>query len=180
MNVMRISSHSLIRTRFLVNCLFLSLGFACAYFYWPNQSGKEAIADWKSFSTVMSSVAATMVGFLVAVGALLYTVANTPLVSFLRKHGVEKRILFDLFSAICFWISCLFFSMFATFPMANISPEISGIIGYGFSICGLLSFLPIGYSLWMILSNIDAPQGNKNTLPRVEDKSFWTKPTDLD
>ena len=180
MNATKSSKHSLIRTRVLVNCLFLTFGLASAYFYWPNQGGKEVISDWKAFTTVMSSVAATMVGFLVAVGALLYTVANTPLVSFLRKHGVEKRILFDLFSATCFWLICLFFSIFANFPMANISPEISGIIGFGFSICGLLSFFPIGYSLWMILSNIDAPEGDKNTLPQIQDKSFWIKPTELD
>ncbi|MEX8192987.1 hypothetical protein [Comamonas guangdongensis] len=180
MNVIKSSKHSLIRTRFLVNCLFLVVGFASIYFYWPHQNGKEAISDWKAFTTIMSSVAATMVGFLVAVGALLYTVANTPLVSFLRKYGVEKRILFDLFSATCFWLICLFFSMFANFPMANISPEISGIISFGFSICGLLSFFPIGYSLWMILSNIDAPEGDKSTLPKNQDENFWTKPTDLD
>ena len=93
---------------------------------------------------------------------------------------MDNQILFDLFSATCFWLICLFFSMFANFPMANISPEISGIISFGFSICGLLSFFPIGYSLWMILSNIDVPEGDKTTLPKNQDENFWTKPTDLD
>lgn len=128
----------------------------------------------------MSSVSATMVGFLVAIGALLYTVANTPLVSFLRRYGVEKRILFDLFGATLFWLIALFFSIFAIFPMAPLSPTTSGILSFGFSISGLLSFLPIGYSLWMILSNIDAKPGNKATLPETKNEDFWTKPTDLD
>ena len=86
-----------IRNRILTNILFLAIGVFSAYCYWPEDFLGENIPEWKSFTSMMGSVAATMVGFLVAVGALLYAVANTPLVSYLRKLGVEKRILFDLF-----------------------------------------------------------------------------------
>lgn len=174
---LRLSS---IQNRLLTNFLFLLIGLFCAYCYWPEDFLKENISEWKSFTMMMGTIAATMVGFLVAVGALLYAVANTPLVSYLRKMGVEKRILFDLFSATLFWLICLFFSIFANFPKANLSAAFSGIISYLFAICGLLSFLPIGYSLWMILSNFDVEPGNKDTLPKVRDKSFWEKPTEID
>ena len=169
-----------IRSRILTNVLFLAIGVFCAYCYWPEDFLGENIPEWKSFTSMMGSVAATMVGFLVAVGALLYAVANTPLVSYLRQLGVEKRILFDLFSATLFWLICLFFSIFANFPKANLSAAFSGIISYLFAICGLLSFLPIGYSLWMILSNLDSEPGNKETFPKTSDKSFWERPTEID
>ena len=174
------SKHSLIRNRIFLNILFISIGIYFAYFYWPEDYAIEKIEDWKSFASIMGSVSATMVGFLVAVGALLYTVSNTPLLSYLRKKGVERRIIFDLFAATSFWLICLFFSIFATFPKANISPVTSGMVSYIFAICGLLSFLPIGYSLWMVLSNIDAKPGRKKTLPSNENPDFWTTPTEID
>ncbi|WP_284214948.1 hypothetical protein [Comamonas jiangduensis] len=174
------SNSSLLRPRVLTNILFLTIAITCIFLYYPDDENKKLVADWKSYTSVMGSVAATMVGFLVAIGALLYTISNTPLVSFLRKYGVEKRILFDLFGATLFWLICLFFSLYSIFPMAKIQPSTSGIISFGFSIAGLLSFLPIAYSLWMILSNIDAKPVNKNTIPETKNEDFWQKPTDLD
>lgn len=180
MNAIRNSKPTLLRVRLLINILFLSFGIFFVFKFYPNDLSEKSILEWKTYASVMCSVSATMVGFLVAIGALLYTVANTPLVSFLRRYGVEKRILFDLFGATFFWIIALFFSIFAIFPMAPISPTTSGIISFGFSISGLLSFFPIGYSLWMILSNMDAKPGKKSTLPETKDEDFWSKPTELD
>lgn len=145
MNATRSSKHTLLRIRFLINILFIFIGLGCIFHFFPQDYSERSIDSWKAYASVMGSVSATMVGFLVAIGALLYTVSNTPLVSFLRRYGVEKRILFDLFAATIFWLVSLFFSIFAIFPMAVISPSISGVISFGFSISGLLSF----FSYWL-------------------------------
>lgn len=174
------SNSTLLGPRVLTNTLFLTIALASIFFLFPTPDKENLVSDWKTYASVMGSVSATMVGFLVAIGALLYTVANTPLVSFLRKYGVEKRILFDLFGAKLFWLICLFFSLYAIFPMASLQPSTSGIISFGFSISGLLSFLPIAYSLWMILSNIDAKPIQRHTLPETKNDDFWEKPTELD
>lgn len=173
------SGSSLVRTRYFVIFLFITIGFSAALIYWPSDYSLEKMEDWRSFSSTLAGVSATMVGFLCAVGALLYTVANTPLVAYLRENGIERRILIDLFSATLTWLATLFFCIFASFPKANISPISSGMIGFGFSISGLLSFLPIGYSLWTILSNLNIPSKELISKDKINPKEFQT-PTDLD
>ncbi|WP_310635809.1 hypothetical protein [Delftia acidovorans] len=177
MNAINNSKPSLAPSKYLAIVLILVFGAAISFLYWPDSYTGENLTDWKAFASTMAGISATMVGFLCAVGALLYTVSNTSLVVYLRDQGIEKRILIDLFFATIVWLLSLFFSIFANFPVSNINPITSAMLSFGFTISGLISFFPIGYSLWMVLTNLNA-NAHVPTKKSISERE-WTDDIDL-
>ncbi len=105
---------------------------------------------------VVAGAAATILGFLVSAGALLYAVANTTLARNLQRTGHFNRLLADLFIA----ASCFLFALVVGLLALFLSPaklEV-GIRAMVFAnVLAYLLLIPVGQKLWLLLSNI-APE----------------------
>ena len=110
---------------------------------------------------VVVGAAATMLGFLVSSGALLYAVANTRLVRNLERTGHFRGLLEDLFvdaalflAATALGVACLFLPD-APWQDHSYSLFRTGlhVLGFAFSLACIF-LLPVGWKMWLLLSNL--------------------------
>jgi len=113
--------------------------------------------------SVMTSSSATILGFLVSAGALLYAVANTTLARNLQRTGHFQKMLGELFFCASTFLASLLIGFVCLFLSVGISSDVSNsdmrfLIGSGafvlVSSYAYLMLIPLGYKMWLVLSNI--------------------------
>jgi hypothetical protein len=119
-----------------------------------------APADLRNAINVIAGVDATLWGFLVSAGALLYAVANTRLARNLQRTGHFNRLLVDLFLDSAAFLAALIATMFCLFlPEVNSLKEPLLPIGVWVSVflnvVAFLLLLPVGWKFWILLTNLE-------------------------
>lgn len=117
--------------------------------------------DLRNIVTVLVGVSGTILGFLVAAGALLYAVANTSLVRNLQRTGHFNRLLGDLFVSSGFFfgalgvgVLCLYLPHAKRWGM-NASMLELGVQALTFAtVLAYLLLIPLGHKMWLLLSNL--------------------------
>lgn len=159
------------RLHVLWNLLCLATGIAVSIWLHSSTTNPTG-SDWRTFSGVLAAVSATIAGFLAAVAALLYAIEGTPLVRQLQSTGHVQRILFDLFCGVALWLFCLTFGLLGCLPGFE-EPAPIAMASLAFALAGILTFIPLGHSFWLLLSNAHAPMSQ----PKTHD---WNASTTLD
>lgn len=130
----------------------------------------EGEPDLRNAVNVIASVDATLLGFLVSAGALLYAVANTRLVRNLQRTGHFGQLVHDLFIdagaflvALVISLVCLFLSATST-PIIKITPlttlELAIYVLVFANAVAFQLLIPVGWKMWLILTSLspDDPQ----------------------
>lgn len=94
-----------------------------------------------------------MVGLTVAVAALLYALLGTPLLKFLHEKGALNRLLFDLMWCAASWLFALALSLISAMPDQALAASLMRF-STAAAMAGLLGFIPIGSTFWMLLRNV--------------------------
>lgn len=110
---------------------------------------------------VAVGASATILGFLVSAGALVYAVANTRLVRNLHRTGHIGSLLGDLFLdaglfllTVLVGMACLLLSDVPRQP-DEVSLFVAGLRVFGFWFVLSCAFiLPVGYKMWVLLTNL--------------------------
>ncbi|CAJ48904.1 hypothetical protein [Bordetella avium] len=118
--------------------------------------------DAETLRVVFSSSAgilATLLGFLVSAGALLYAVSNTRLARNAQRTGHFGSLLGDLFfSALALFMALAIATsgLFLTSTL-HASGQSSTVISclIGFVVASLISLIPLGHKMWLLLSSIE-------------------------
>jgi hypothetical protein len=121
-------------------------------------------ADLRNAVNVLATASATLLGFLVSAGALLYAVANTRLVRNLQRTGHFNALLRDLFAAAGAFLIALLIALACLFlpkiwPGRQIEALLIGVeVLVFFNVVSYLLLLPVGWKMWVLLSNLQ-PEG---------------------
>ena len=158
---------------FLVPDLFsayrvLSL-VAAAFLLWkfPLPEGLDA-AVVRNAASVVASIDATLLGFLVSSAALLYAVANTRLVRNLQRTGHFTAVVRDLFIDSAAFLVCLLVAMVCLVLPDKAQGDGGAEIQYlrmGVHVlmfCNAIAFLlllPLAKQFWVLLTNLE-PDGS--------------------
>lgn len=94
-----------------------------------------------------------MVGLTIAVAALLYALLETPLLKFLHEKGALNRLLFDLMWCSTSWLIALALSLISAMPEQGLAENLMRV-STAAAMAGLLGFIPIGSTFWMLLRNV--------------------------
>jgi hypothetical protein len=122
-------------------------------------------ADARNAVNVIAGAAATVLGFLVSAGALLYAVANTTLARNLQRTGHFGSLLSDLFLAAAAFLIALVVALACLFlPAARPGEGVSSPLTLG--VCVMVFFnalaygfvVPVGRKMWLLLSSL-VPEG---------------------
>lgn len=126
--------------------------------------GSISPADLRSALGVLVGASASLLGFLVSAGALLYAVSNTTLARNLQRTGHFRSLLGDLF----FCAGAFFFALLISGICLFIpTPSTTTPVALGFSaleiglavvvfsqLTAYLLLVPVGNKMWLLLSNI--------------------------
>jgi hypothetical protein len=121
--------------------------------------------DLRNAINVLAGADATLLGFLVSAGALLYAVANTRLVRNLQRTGHFNLLLSDLF-----WNSGLFLvslcvcvaGLFVVAPEAPApADKLFAVtrVALGLNVAAFLTLVPLGRNMWVLLANLKPDGG---------------------
>lgn len=122
--------------------------------------------ELKSAFGILISAAATILGFLVSAGALLYAVTNTSLVNNLQKTGHFKSLLGDLFLCAGFFLVAVVLGLVCLF-LPEKSAGTYDILGLGaaalifVNAVAYLLMLPVGWKMWLLLTSIKPSSPNR-------------------
>ena len=149
--------------------LILRLGFVVAiaslsvWLLWGVDLNAGRI-DLRNAVNVIAGVNATLVGFLVSAGALLYAVANTRLVRNLQRTGHFGRLLHNLFLAagaflvaLVIAVVCLFVSDGPPVQIGATSLTKLQAAIYLLVFANAVAFqllIPVGWKMWLVLTNL--------------------------
>lgn len=122
---------------------------AHSYGVYPKFSDAAAVAQ---FAGTLASIAATMLGFMLAALAVIASINNTHLVTMMRKTGHYLDLLKTLF------VGCLLFLWIAVAGLTLVfgvepGPWFLSML-MGLHLAALLSLLDIGRKFWLVLANI--------------------------
>lgn len=161
------------RRHLLAALLWMSAGVASTFWFWPEHSGTTG-SEWQSVGSMLASVSSTMVGLTIAAIALLFALLSTPAVQFIHRKGLLNRLVFDLMVCAALWTVAVVLGMIGTLP-SSASGTAPDVLRFGFSaaVAGTFCFVPIGSTLWLLLSNSSAT-------PALEHRHDFDKPTQLD
>jgi hypothetical protein len=135
--------------------------------------GLSALAtpDIKSATGIIVGATASLLGFLVAAGALLYAVSNTTLAANLQRTGHFQDLLSDLFycAALMFLTLCVA-TLNLFLPEKNLAfhfsfLELGLLLLVFFLIYSYLLLIPVGRQMWLLLSNIRPQNVNRIEAP---------------
>ena len=126
--------------------------------------GALTSADLRSSLGVLVGASASLLGFLVSAGALLYAVSNTTLARNLQRTGHFQSLLGDLFSCAGAFFGALLISGTCLFIPTQ---DTAAPLALGFSVLEIglgaviftqflayLLLIPVGNKMWLLLSNI--------------------------
>lgn len=117
-----------------------------------------APTDLRNAVNVIAGVDATLLGFLVSAGALLYAVANTQLTRNLQRTGHFTKLVVDLFIDSSAFLAALLVAMACLFLPEKAPDFVSLTTGVRALIfLNILSFLwliPVGWKMWVLLTNL--------------------------
>lgn len=141
---------------------------------WMNVDTGKTIdpAAWAAFASVVSGAAASMVGLMVALAAILYALLGTPLIKFLHEKGALNRVLFDLMIGAAIWLIALLSSIFSAHPNSE-KQDFWMQVATTCAVAGSIHFISIGWAFWLLLRNSDAK-------PHTAISHDFHKPTILD
>ncbi len=144
--------------------LIVSIASACVWMLWGVDFDAGKI-DLRSAVGVIASVDATLVGFLVSAGALLYAVANTRLVRNLQRTGHFGRLVHSLcvdagtfLVALIISLVCLFLPAAPAITIGSITLTKLQFAIYFLVFTNAVAFqllLPVGWTMWLVLMNIE-------------------------
>jgi uncharacterized membrane protein len=150
--------------------VFVGMAAGIAFYIWPTLS---STSDFRAIGTTLTSVAATLLGFLIAALALLASVSQHWFIRNLQRTPHFNGVLRDLyFSCAVFLLAlvCGVISLLAPVPSVQQQTEHIVIAGTPLHIvtCLLLGLIsaafvtmwPVGRKFWFILVNL-RPSGTK-------------------
>ena len=122
----------------------------------------------RNAASVIASIDATLLGFLVSSAALLYAVANTRLVRNLQRTGHFTAVVRDLFiDSGAFLVALIVAMVCLLLPEKSSDPNAEEVILYlrlglhtliYFNAVAFLLLLPLGKQFWVLLTNLE-PDG---------------------
>lgn len=163
---------SIPRRHFLWVILVLLVGWRLSTFINSEAANKISRSEWASFASVVSGASASMVGFTVALAAILYALLGTPLIKFMHERGALNRVLFDLMAGAAIWLISLVCSIISAHPGSQ-NFELLMRVATAFSIAGSLHFVVIGWAFWLLLRSTGVQ-------PSVRIKHNFQEPTKLE
>jgi len=130
------------------------------YFY-PDAGFVKDAADVRNAVNVIAGAAATILGFLVSAGALLFAVSNTTLARNLQRTGHFNRLLADLFIAAAWFLIALVVGLTCELLPASKgaeSPYSKLDVGMHIlvfaNVLAYLLLVPVGHKMWLLLSSL--------------------------
>lgn len=144
--------------------LVVTIASLCVWSLWGVDLGAGKI-DLRNAVNVIAGIDATLLGFLISAGALLYAVANTRLVRNLQRTGHFGRLLRDLFidaggflAALVIAVACLFVSdgppiQIGTSSLTRLHEAIYVLVFANAIAFQLL--IPVGWKMWLVLNNLE-------------------------
>lgn len=144
--------------------LIVAIASACVWMLWGVDFDAGRI-DLRSAVGVIASVDATLVGFLVSAGALLYAVANTRLIRNLQRTGHFGRLVHNLcvdagafLVALIISLVCLFLPAAPAIAIGSVTLTKLQFASYFLVFTNAVAFqllLPVGWTMWLVLTNIE-------------------------
>lgn len=125
----------------------------------PHVVGTLPTADLRNAVNVVAGASATLLGFLVSAGALLYAVANTALVRNLQRTGHFGALLVDLFVDAALFFLALIVGLAALFVPSE-SGAVSDPLWWAMRLLVALNCLaylllaPVGLKMWWLLTSL--------------------------
>lgn len=123
-------------------------------------------ADLRNAVNVLAGASATLLGFLVSAGALLYAVANTRLARNLQRTGHFQGLLRDLFTDAGAFLIALLVGLVCLFlPMSSVGERTltkleAGVYALVFTnALAYLLLVPVGWKMWLLLSSLRPETG---------------------
>lgn len=128
---------------------------AAVYRYCP----EAVIAETgRATAGVLAGACATLLGFLVSAGALIYAVSATALAQNLMRTGHLRNLLVDLFADIAVFLAALLLALGCLFlPQPSEGNEwmkIALSLTVAVSAFAMLLLIPVGRKMWLLLSNL--------------------------
>lgn len=118
------------------------------WFLWPHLPVVTPEPDLRGLMTAIVGTDATMLGFLVSAGALVFAIAQTSLVQNLFRTGHLQRLLGALFLdavlflvALCGALLCLMTKLDIQYLRLLVALNASALAG----------LIPVGYTMWNLL-----------------------------
>jgi len=152
----------------MLRCIAIVAGFCVGYVFFEYVSNTISLHDARSNIAVLSTIMATLLGFMVSAAALLYAVANTALTRNLQRTGHFNKLLGEMFFCgaflFCGVITCL---IVIFWPESSITEIRSSSFGYFLTATltvaaiGIFLLVPVGEKMWEILSNIKPDNPNQ-------------------
>lgn len=128
---------------------------------WLHSRAPLSFAEMRNVASVLAGVNATLLGFLVSAGALLYAVANTTLARNLQRTGHFKRLLAHLFMAAGLFLGALVSAVGGLLVPEQVEGFADGALLWHvlgsllfFTLAGLAMLLPLGYKFWQLLTGL--------------------------
>lgn len=128
-----------------------------AWWAWPKLPIIDKIEDLRSAAGAIMGMDATMLGFLVSTGALLFAVAQTSLVRNLYRTGHVPRLLGALFLDAAWFLIALCIAL-ACVVMNPATAECLRLL-MAANVCALVALLPVAHAMWHLLLNAGPRDG---------------------
>ena len=120
--------------------------------YWGAYPRLSEAGVISSFGGTVASISTTMLGFLLAVMAVLASISHTHLLTVMREHGHYRDILDTVLTAFLFFLLCAVcgIALLFGYPLLNWF----GCLLVGAHVSAFVSLLDVGRKLWLVLRNL--------------------------
>lgn len=105
-----------------------------------------------SIGGTIASVGATMLGFLLAVLAVLASISHTHLVSMMRRSGHYDDLLYTVFYGCAGFFICLSIGIALTFGLCP--PNWLRTLVVAVHVAAFVSLMDVGRKFWLVLANL--------------------------
>lgn len=128
---------------------------AAAWWVWPSLPLIHSEADIRAAVPAILGMDATMLGFLVSTGALVFAVAQTTLMRNLYRTGHVQRLLAALFVDAGWFLGALSLA-FACTLMQEVGTASLRVLA-ALNVGGLVGLIPVAHTMWHLLVNAGPP-----------------------
>jgi hypothetical protein len=131
---------------------FMGLIATGACWFWGVYPSFKEEATLSAFGGSVASISTTMLGFLLAVLAVLASISHTHLLKVMREQGYYHDLLNTMLIGFLLFLFCAI-SGFGLLFGIQLTPKI-GFMLVGLHTAAVTSLLDIGRKLWLVLRNL--------------------------
>lgn len=140
------------RQPYLLCIIAMAGGYLVSHYFSVELPPVPGGSDWGSLGGSIASIAATLLGFMLAALAVMASINNTHLISMMRKTGHYRDLLHTLFIGSAMLLACAIFGFVVMF---GLSPTITFFhLLIAVHIAALAMVIDVGRKFWLVLSNL--------------------------